>query len=575
MPPNQPPARKRPTNPPEAAPPARTSPRPSLPNQRRAPAESKLVCTAGPKTGTEFPLAGDDDVVIGRATENAVSIPDTSVSRRHAQLRRVPDGWAASDMGSGNGTVVNGERIAEETILRNGDVITLGDTQLTFQDLGDTARRAAPPPRLSQSGPRAAAPLARRSSVPGRPDVRARLSRSSAPIIDPEAQRRKKRIILLASGVGFLVVLAFVGLGVRTSARKALEAQQATQLQSRKEELAGRFQQAKNMIREGKWAEASDLLKQLKKEAPNFTEFDPYLDRAQKEIPNEKNLTDAENALQKGDVSAAAEALSKVSQDTQQYQKLTALQQQMESKMLKLLTDAQAARAAGDIDQVKALTDTILKVQPNSRDAKAMNDEAAQAIDQRNHPAAQPVGPAPKLWEPGVLRFMDGDLTGALALEDDCGAKKIAKCKTVASQMREFADTYKKLDDLDAHGLKKLMQLDHDITEGRRSKLARNAGIKLGTSLCKSASAAKAAGQYARAGDLATQAGQADPGNNCATAMLGDLKTKAHDLFMQAYSLKDQDPDQAVEKFKQVIQMTSSDSEDHIKADKWIKELQR
>jgi tetratricopeptide (TPR) repeat protein len=166
-------------------------------------------------------------------------------------------------------------------------------------------------------------------------------------------------------------------------------------------------------------------------------------------------------------------------------------------------------------------------------------------------------------------------LTGALALEDDCAAKKVAKCKSTANGMREFADMYKKLEDLDAHGLKKLLALDHEVTEGRRSKLAKTAGIKLGSALCKSATAAKAAGQYARAGELAAQASQADPGNNCASSILGDLKTKAHDTFMLAYSLKDQDPDQAVEKFKQVLQMTTPESEDHQKAEKWIHELQK
>jgi pSer/pThr/pTyr-binding forkhead associated (FHA) protein/tetratricopeptide (TPR) repeat protein len=576
MPPNQPPpARRRPVSGPSEGPtPQRPTARPSLPSQRKVPPESKLICVAGPKQGTEFPLTGDEDIVIGRATENAVSIPDTSVSRRHAQLRRVPDGWAASDLGSGNGTLINGERINEETVLRNQDVITLGDTQLTYQDMGDTARRAPPVRRVSSpgSGP---APLARRSSLSGRPDVRARLSRAGAPIIDPDAQKKKKRLVIIGGAVGLVIVLGLLGLRIAKMGQEAKEEARQARINQQRAELSAFFQDAKNLIREGKWTEAAAKLKELKQAVPNYPAVDDYLDRATKEIPNEKNLTDAEAALQKGDVSGAAEALSKVSQDTQQYTRRDALQQAMDSKMVKLMTDAQAARAANDPDQVKALTDTILKVQPGNRDAKTMNDEATKTLEERSHPKVEPAGPAPKPWEAGILRFIDGDLTGALAMEDDCAAKKVNKCKLTASGMREFADTYKKLEDLDAHGLKKLLALDHEITEGRRSKLAKTAGIKLGTALCKSASAAKAAGQYARAGELASQASQADPGNNCATSILGDLKTKAHDLFMFAYSLKDQDPDQAVEKFKQVVQMTTPDSEDRLKAEKWIRELQK
>src|SRR5438309_5955369 len=112
----------------------------SAPARRRG---AKLICTAGPKAGEEYDLAGDE-VVIGRATENQVSISDTSVSRKHVLLRQVDGGWAASDMGSGNGTLVNGEPIAEETVLKAGDTITIGDTELSFDDGGGGGGGARP-----------------------------------------------------------------------------------------------------------------------------------------------------------------------------------------------------------------------------------------------------------------------------------------------------------------------------------------------------------------------------------------------------------------------------------------------
>src|SRR5262245_58760746 len=91
----------------------------------------KLVCTAGPKSGQEFPLV-QQEVVIGRATDNGISIPDTSVSRKHLKLRKASGGWMAMDLGSGNGTLLNGELLTDETVLGNGDVLALGDTEFTF-----------------------------------------------------------------------------------------------------------------------------------------------------------------------------------------------------------------------------------------------------------------------------------------------------------------------------------------------------------------------------------------------------------------------------------------------------------
>jgi Protein of unknown function (DUF3662)/FHA domain len=69
---------------------------------------------------------------IGRSSECAVVLADANVSRRHAEIRRVGDGYSLVDLGSTNGTEVNGQRIAE-TALMNGDVIGVGQMQLTFE----------------------------------------------------------------------------------------------------------------------------------------------------------------------------------------------------------------------------------------------------------------------------------------------------------------------------------------------------------------------------------------------------------------------------------------------------------
>src|SRR5678815_2209619 len=116
----------------------------------------KLVCTAGPKSGQEFPLH-QQEVVIGRATDNAISIPDTSVSRKHLKLRKTNSGWVAMDLGSGNGTLLNGELIGDETVLGNGDVIALGDTEFTFVDEDNATDRREVPTRR----PRAEVPVRR------------------------------------------------------------------------------------------------------------------------------------------------------------------------------------------------------------------------------------------------------------------------------------------------------------------------------------------------------------------------------------------------------------------------------
>ena len=59
-------------------------------------------------------------------------IPDTNVSRRHAEIRPTVDGFILVDLGSTNGSKVNGERITQRE-LRDGDELVFGNTRLVFQ----------------------------------------------------------------------------------------------------------------------------------------------------------------------------------------------------------------------------------------------------------------------------------------------------------------------------------------------------------------------------------------------------------------------------------------------------------
>jgi serine phosphatase RsbU (regulator of sigma subunit)/pSer/pThr/pTyr-binding forkhead associated (FHA) protein len=71
-------------------------------------------------------------VTIGRSRDSDIFLPDQWLSRQHAEILQKPDGYYVSDLGSKNGTLLNGGRIHEEQRLRAGDIITLGEHTLTF-----------------------------------------------------------------------------------------------------------------------------------------------------------------------------------------------------------------------------------------------------------------------------------------------------------------------------------------------------------------------------------------------------------------------------------------------------------
>jgi len=100
-------------------------------DQVPGPAVAQLRVTSGADQGKQFVI--DQPVkTIGRASENDIRILDPGVSRHHAEIRAQEEGYLLVDLGSTNGTLVNGENIQSRK-LRPGDVIQVGTTIMEFQ----------------------------------------------------------------------------------------------------------------------------------------------------------------------------------------------------------------------------------------------------------------------------------------------------------------------------------------------------------------------------------------------------------------------------------------------------------
>jgi pSer/pThr/pTyr-binding forkhead associated (FHA) protein len=89
-----------------------------------------LYVLSGDDAGRSFDFAGT--VVLGRVKGVDWILRSSSVSRRHARLEPVEDGWELVDLGSSNGTSLGGRRI-ERVRLTDGDVLRLGDCELRFR----------------------------------------------------------------------------------------------------------------------------------------------------------------------------------------------------------------------------------------------------------------------------------------------------------------------------------------------------------------------------------------------------------------------------------------------------------
>jgi pSer/pThr/pTyr-binding forkhead associated (FHA) protein len=167
----------------------------------------QLIMRTGPTPGATFILEGDQ-LNIGRDSTNEITINDAEVSRRHARLTFQGGKYVLEDLGSTNGTFVNGQRLAGPRVLKAGEVVSFGEQivlvfEVTTNDPGATmvSPRAAVVPSVSRPAtPPPPPPADYVGSIPASPAPVA-----SAP--EPTAKRMNVLPIIIAIAVLFFICL--------------------------------------------------------------------------------------------------------------------------------------------------------------------------------------------------------------------------------------------------------------------------------------------------------------------------------------------------------------------------------
>jgi len=185
----------------------------------------ELVMTTGPTPGEKYNLS-KQEIIIGRDANADVVINIAEVSRRHSRMRLEPSGFMIEDLGSTNGTFVNGQRLTGPHMLRPGERIQLGEAvALTYQvasfDMNATVvtpssgsdtitagkapplAAAPPPPRPVQPMQPHAAQPAYSGHVPPGP---------AAPVAPPMEEKEGRPWLWAGLGcIGVVICLVVVG----------------------------------------------------------------------------------------------------------------------------------------------------------------------------------------------------------------------------------------------------------------------------------------------------------------------------------------------------------------------------
>jgi predicted component of type VI protein secretion system len=146
-----------------------------------------------------------DQLTIGRDSTNEIVINDAEVSRRHARLTFQGGKYVLEDLGSTNGTFVNGQRLAGPRVLKAGEVVSFGEQIVLVFEVVNID------PGATMVSPRAAAvPAASRPMPPPPPppvDYAGSVPASPAPVPAFGTTVRKQNLLPIFIGVGVLLLV--------------------------------------------------------------------------------------------------------------------------------------------------------------------------------------------------------------------------------------------------------------------------------------------------------------------------------------------------------------------------------
>jgi len=182
---------------------------------------SRFVMIQGPEPGQTFVLE-QDKVEIGRDPRNEIVIGDPQVSRRHARITRRGDLWVIEDLGSTNGTFVNGMELTRPHTLANGDQVSVGGSvTLTYHGRGaeTPSAEAEREPAVYKPTPPSSAP-----EEPARPESPDTHAADEPPRVEPvgeaeeepefmeEGRGSRKTLTWIAIGCLVLLILACIAI---------------------------------------------------------------------------------------------------------------------------------------------------------------------------------------------------------------------------------------------------------------------------------------------------------------------------------------------------------------------------
>ncbi len=283
--------------------------------------EGHLVVVEGNDRGKDFRLTGEPQVV-GRSLDSSIVLNDATVSRRHFQVEYADGMWRLTDLGSGNGTRVNDEKVPGIELLP-GMRISIGQTVLAFAGpegaAGDEecTRAVEVPAELPRSRPEPA-PVRRAQPVAAPEEIRAR----KAPRIEveniPPADTRRFPVWPVVGGAVAAVLIALAlaqfvfGVRILPIGEAPTSPAAGSGEETARADAEALKARALKAIEQRQWDPALRLLASAREAYPDLEGLEAAASRAQEEKQSAALLAAAQERIAQGATDEARGMLQRV-----------------------------------------------------------------------------------------------------------------------------------------------------------------------------------------------------------------------------------------------------------------------
>lgn len=387
-----------------------------------------LEIIRGNEQGRRYPLV-NEVTKVGRGLDNDIVLTDIAVSRKHLKIYRQGDQITIQDLGSGNGTIVNGRRI-QTTILQPGSVVEIGNTVFKILWPGERSKASQPqfqptpqppPPTINPQDPLYRKPTQvggraytfpfpstqQQRGMPPQQEVYSPQAGIGYPRIDPQSTssspqltteivrggatntssikdggsisqlrsafismpKSARILIILIVSVTVVILIA----GIITKIVLSLKSPKEPPQQINIEIL---FREGVLAFTQGRWHDAVNNFQRILTIVPQEPNASRYLEKALLELEIHNKINLAKDAIQKGEPEKALTILKDIPESSVQYPQVLELRKESQSLYIKqLLEQATVLRNNNSIDEAKKKIEIVLSLDPGNPIARNLMEE--------------------------------------------------------------------------------------------------------------------------------------------------------------------------------------------------------